>query len=290
MFTGMALVSREDDCAFSHFVSSICADADTLMVMFTFYCDDSGTDPQSRIAVAGAYISTVEQWVGFKRNWEEINQREHFGVFHMAAFVARQEQFALPEWQDEDKRQRTLTALIATINLRIRWGVAVAVEKTAYDEAVPDDLRVRLGANHYTFAIRHCFGAINKWRKKYGYTKPIQYVFDRLPKGKGTLGEIHSLFNTILSGGENGLKEYGVYPDGLSFQDKACVVPLQAADIWAYENFRYARDWYFPGKLEDPRESYLALRNATVETRCHNRKTLAELVKAVRQSDEERGW
>jgi hypothetical protein len=57
--------------------------------MFTLYCDDSGTHAQSDVAIAGCYISTVEQWQEFRRNWDEINAREDFGVFHMADFVAK---------------------------------------------------------------------------------------------------------------------------------------------------------------------------------------------------------
>ena len=253
--------------------------------MFILYCDDSGTDAQSDIAVAGAYVATVEQWTEFRRNWGEVNQRENFGVFHMADFVARQEQFALPEWQDEDKRKRTLRALIGTINVRVRFGIAAAVEKSAYDEVVPDDLRKRLGKNHYTFTIRQCMGVIDKWRQKCGYTDPIQYVFDRLPKGQGRIADINSVFEILVSGGEHAVAHYGVYRDGWSFQDKANVVQLQAADIWAYENFRFMRDWYVPNNKEQPRESYLALREAQVTLRYQNRKTLTDIVQTMRELD-----
>jgi len=54
----------------------------------------------------------VEQWQEFKRNWESINQREKFGTFHMADFVAQREQFAEAEWQDQQKRDRTINALL----------------------------------------------------------------------------------------------------------------------------------------------------------------------------------
>ncbi len=53
------------------------------MPMFTLYCDDSGTHSASDVAIAGCYIATVEQWGELKRNWDEINAREKFGVFHI---------------------------------------------------------------------------------------------------------------------------------------------------------------------------------------------------------------
>jgi Protein of unknown function (DUF3800) len=255
------------------------------VAMFTFYCDDSGTHPESDVAVAGAYIATAEQWAELKRNWDETNRRERFGVFHMADFVARQQQFALPEWKDEGKRERTIGALIGAIKTRVRYGIAGVVEKSAYDELVPADLRKRLGKNHYTFALRQCIAALEKWRRSYGHTDPIQYVFDRLPKGQGRTAEINSVFQIMESGGEDAMARYGLEAGGWSFQDKTDVVQLQAADIWAYENLRYVRDWYLPESEERPRRSYLALRKAPGVVRYHNRRTLTELVQAIRESD-----
>ena len=102
--------------------------------MFTLYCDDSGTHPKSDVAVAACYVSTVEQWTDCKRNWDEANARENFGVFHMADFVAKQKQFSAPEWSDQRKRDRTIQALINIIKTRAHIGFAAVVEKSAYDE------------------------------------------------------------------------------------------------------------------------------------------------------------
>ena len=172
---------------FRHFVLSVNAEAQTLVPMFTLYCDDSGTHAQSDIAVAGCYIATVDQWKEFKRNWEEINAIENFGIFHMADFAGKYQQFAHPEWQDAGKCERTIRALISIINTRVNIGICAAVIKSAYDEIVPPDIRERLGQNHYTFAVRMCIAFIHEWREKYGHTEPVQYVFDRLAKGKGDI-------------------------------------------------------------------------------------------------------
>ena len=132
--------------------------------MFTLYCDDSGTDAGSEVAVAGCYIASVEQWDKFRENWGRANDCEHFGVFHMADFVAKQEQFREPEWQDEKKRDRTIKRLINIIQTRAQFGIACAVVKSAYDEVVTPDLRKRhdklFGKNHYTFVVRHCIAQI----------------------------------------------------------------------------------------------------------------------------------
>jgi len=255
------------------------------MPSFALYCDDSGTHAESDIAIAGCYITTVEQWQEWKRNWDEVNAREKFGVFHMADFVAKKKKFALPEWQDDVKRDRTIKALINVTTTRMRFAIAAAVVKSAYDEIVPADMRPRLGKNHYTFAIRMCVAFIENWREQHGYTEPMQYVFDRLTKGKG---DIDDAFSIAASGGSEAVRRYGIYNDGWSFESKESIIQLQAPDIWAYENYRYSVDRFFPPveKKKPLRESYRILRTKIPsKVRYMNRASLTDLVLKLRQSD-----
>jgi hypothetical protein len=257
--------------------------------MFTLYCDDSGTHAESNIAIAGCYIGTVEQWKQVQRNWNEINEKEKFGVFHMADFVARKQQFASPEWQDQAKRNRTLEKLVNVITTRVEFGIAAAVVKSAYDAIVPEDMRPRLGKNHYTFAIKMCVAFLEKWREECGYTAPMQYVFDRLSKGRG---DINEAFEVVATGGADAIRRYGVYEHGWSFQSKSVVTQLQAADIWAYENYRYAVDRFFPPieQRKDLRESYRILRTQVprVVVRYLNEESLLDLVSRVRAMNDVR--
>ncbi len=256
------------------------------MAMFTLYCDDSGTHAQSDIAVAACYVSTVEQWERFKRSWDEADEKERFGVFHMADFVARKEPFDSPEWAEQAKRDRTMNRLINIIRTRVRIGFAVAVVKSAYDEIIlGSEFKDKFSPNHYAFAFRVCTALVDRWRSKYDHHEPVEYVFDRLTKGKG---EINSLFERLLRGKEDASRRYGVYADCWSFQDKARIVQLQAADIWAWENYRYVKDCFLPKHYEriskTPRLSYLELRRSPVEVRYHLRETLQALVEKVKRS------
>lgn len=81
-------------------------------------------------------MSTVEQWAHSERNWGDADRREHFGVFHMADFVAKQKQFSAPEWTDQQKRDRTIRALVNIVKTRARIGFAAVVVKSAYDEVI----------------------------------------------------------------------------------------------------------------------------------------------------------
>jgi hypothetical protein len=255
--------------------------------MFTLYCDDSGTHPKSDIAVAACHISTVDQWTHFKRNWDEANAREHFGVFHMADFVGKQEQFSAPEWNDQAKRDRTVRALVNLIKTRAQIGFAAVVVKSAFDEVIAGSkLREKYGDNHYAFVVRLCTTLVDRWRQKHKHGAPVQYVFDRLSKGKG---EINALFEMLLKGGEDAMRRYGVYKDCWSFQDKSQVTQLQAADIWAWENYRYMCTHVLGpnnGAKVPIRKSYLALRDSPVQVRYHTRESLQELSRRVDMADD----
>jgi hypothetical protein len=270
---------------FSHFVAAIAAPKHSLMAMFTLYCDDSGTHAQSDVAVAACYIAPVEQWAEFKRNWDEANSREQFGTFHMADFVARKEQFRSPDWNDSVKRDRTIKALINIIRTRIQVGFAAVVVKSAYDEIIRNgEFADKFEKNHYAFAVRLCTVMVDRWRAQHRYTAPIQYVFDRMSKGRA---HIDAIFDTLLLGGDLAFNRYGVFRDCWSFQDKSQLVQLQAADIWAWENYRYMTDCFMPSQggqnPKNPRASYLELRRSPVHTRYHIRHSLEELVRQLRQ-------
>jgi len=260
------------------------------MSMFTLYCDDSGTHPKSDVAVAACYVAPVEQWTHLKRNWDEANHRENFGVFHMADFVAKQQQFSAPEWADQNKRDRTVRALVNLIKTRAQFGFAAVVDKAAYDDViVSGHHQKRFGDNHYAYCIRICTAMVQRWRDKNHYGQPIQWIFDRLSKGKG---DIDAMFNILTTGGDDAMKRYGVYKNCWSFQDKAQVTQLQAADIWAWENYKYAVDNFFPRHndkpFKPPRRSYLELNKSPCMVKYHVRESLNELVKQVDDWQSER--
>jgi hypothetical protein len=269
-------VGRGD--GFEHFTRSIFAQPEDLMAMFALYCDDSGTHSESPVAVAACFVAPVLQWEHFVKDWNAANERENFGVFHMGKFVAHQKQFALPEWQDEPKRDRTIKRLINIINTRRQHGFVAAVEKSAYDSEVPKHLRERfsLGNNHYTFVVRMCLGNVYQWRRKYGYKEPVQFVFDQMTKGSG---EINAIFEHALEEGPEKALLHGISREvGWSFQSKSQVLPLQAADILAWESLHYMQRVFLPEIKEKSRKSYDAITETSTVRGYHNRESLRKLI------------
>lgn len=258
------------------------------MAMFSLYCDDSGTDQNSQWAIAASVIAPVHQWEKFCEEWREIAGDEGFTVFHMSDFVARRPPFDTPAWHDPQKRDRVMRKLIGTIRCRTTCAFVSALEKSAYDTTVPADLKANrhMGNNHYTFAVRMCMGRVIRWRYKFGRTDvPLQYVFDRVSKGKG---EIDAVFNRALSeSAEGSLRDMGLTPAGWSFQDKAQFVPLQAADILAWEALHFMRKASVYRENFIPRRSYVELREIPGMHKYYDAPSLGKLVEHLRTKPDE---
>ncbi len=213
-----------------------------VLVMFTAYFDDSGTDGTCDTAVAACYVSSKRGWDDFVDAWEQAGREEGFDTFHMADFVAPREQGKKPwcDWSDE-KKTRVYNRLARIINDNKRTGIAVAVPKAAYDRT-PERIRRHYGRQHYTFAVRMCMTAIVKWRRRSGITLPLRYVFDwemqRTPKRE----EIQGILDRISGQQDQRVAELlGLEPQGYGFEHKQEFKPLQAADILAWQMRRHMR-------------------------------------------------
>jgi hypothetical protein len=210
---------------------------DWLIAMFEVYFDDSGTHPQSEIAIAACYISTKRLWDEYVNEWNYVLAEEQCGeAFHMTEFVAKPEHGHKPycDW-DNTKKDRVYARLAKIINDNKRVGIASAVPKKAYD-AVPERIRNYHGHEHYTFAVRMCLMRIAEWREKCGITLPMQYVFSWEMGRKRK--EIESIWENMH---ESWQKRFGIEPDGISFQHHEHFKPLQAADILAWQMNNHMR-------------------------------------------------
>jgi hypothetical protein len=253
------------------------------MAMYTLYCDDSGTHEQSEVVVAACLISTIDRWDNFLSEWCKASRDEEFGVFHMADFEGNHPPFGASEWRDTIKRKRTLERLISIIRDSVMMGYAVGIVKKDYDAVVSKTIRDKfgLGKNHYTFAVRSMIGRIHKWRAENHITQPMNYVFDRMSKGKG---EIIKQFDTPIRHPEHGLRDFGMFNGCYSFADKAYIVPLQGADICAWEALRYMTNVAMrpPEKRQSVRDSYSRLYQPPIRVQWHNKDSLGQMVKTVK--------
>lgn len=231
---------RVDYCAYSHFSAMLDrTGVDWWLFVFEFemYCDDSGTDGDSPIAVAACYVSSKSQWDEFVRNWDEVLRDEGFECMHMAEFVAKPAAGHKPfcDW-DNTKKDRVYGKLASIINTRVRKGFGIAIPKDAFDKAASKHFREHYANDHYTYAVHCCIGLIADWRAQYGVTPPVQFIFDQ----GSPRAQIEAVWS-ILSDHPGASAKYGLVPNGYGFQDKKLFKPLQAADILAWQIRNHTR-------------------------------------------------
>jgi len=125
-------------------------------------------------------------------------------------------------------------------------------------------------------------GKIVRWRR-HDYHGPIQYVFDRMTKGAE---ENNSVFEMVLKeGAKKALDGQGIYRDGWLFQNKAEVLPLQAADFLAWEALHYMLKVYLPDAKERERRSYRELNEVPMDAGFHNRETQRDWLAHVKERE-----
>jgi len=195
-----------------------------VMAHFAAYFDESGTHGSPILTLAG-YIATVEQWAHFAREWDEILKQESLTHFHMSKFEARQGEFR--GW-DNDRRLGVQKRLIGIIKRRVNIGIFCAVNLAAYDEMVTEWRRKPFGSP-YNFCVKMCLSIISFWAQEYEREEPIAYVIEH---GAGYNHEIDKSFSAVFAREE--MRKF-FRLGSLTFADKKQALPLQAADLLAYE-------------------------------------------------------
>jgi len=207
--------------------------------MFTVYLDDSGTDPNQPVAIATAFVVPVNQIPRLESEWNTLKKKEAFGSLHFSEMIAKNRKTEYADWDNAKQAQVARRVWEISRKYGNAYGaVSFAVNKSDYDEVVPQQLREATG-NHYTWAIRHVVTFLDNWRRAAKVQTSLEYVFDWMghrkdPRRKeieDVMCQAESLAN--LGGKE---KEYTNY----SFQHREDVPGLQCVDGLGWVCYRHA--------------------------------------------------
>ena len=201
-----------------------------MMAMLAAYFDESGTHSKSPIIAIAGYISNDEQWAKFNEEWQTLLDRYSLEYFHMNQFENRQGQF---RGMSEHERHALLDSLITFIGIRARSGIAAAFDLSAYNELVAEGYEEIIGPP-YALCASLCIVGTQRWAVKHSYQEPIAFLFER---GARHSGLFHKAYNKAL---KNSKISANYRLGTLAFPDKREALPLQAADILAYEVWKYA--------------------------------------------------
>ena len=117
------------------------------------------------------------------------------------------------------------------------YSNGAAISRKDWDELVLGNLRTALG-DAEGYSLRIAFVRAIKWAREVACQNELAFVFDRRPEREHEGKRIFELFERFSK-----LEAIGPAPVSITFSDSHRVLPLQAADLLAWEQYRYAVDY-----------------------------------------------
>ncbi len=208
--------------------------------MITAYFDDSGTHLDSDVVLLAGIFGRENQWTLFEKKWrarldEAVPGKAPIRRFHRYDCHHSISEFAGWSRTETDFFAKELGDIIFDCMLS---GCAVAVSRKDWDRLVTGDLR-RATGDPEGGCVRNCFHLTLDWARTVALSQNIAFVFEDRPERKAEYSAIYQIYSDYK---QAKLLEV---PDlvSLTFADAAKVLPLQAADLIAWE--MYQDELYF---------------------------------------------
>jgi len=199
-----------------------------ILVPVEFYFDESGTDAKGPAFVVAGYVATTAQWLAFEERWRKTLKDFNVQTFHMHDLEQRCVEFS--GWNAETCIALQ-SRLIEIINQTVMVGLACGISLADYRAAAPPELHadIRFG---YLLCFYECLMGIHHYMEGHDSVEPIKLLFDQQAEYSPMMTKVYTRLRRHLG-----------YPDWMvaeiGFADRRQRVPLQAADLFAYEMFKH---------------------------------------------------
>lgn len=198
--------------------------------MIAAYFDESGTHHSSPVFVVAGLVSTPASWECLTKDWQQALSDEGVEEFHASEFATGYGKYGEDAGWGKDRRNdfyKRMTGIAA------RWATGrtwTAVLMNDYRQVLKEGLPYALGA-------MGCASRICHYSKGLGGKPLVPYVFEQ---GGKDSGEILNEFAKLRVHERSNLYRMGL----LSVGPRRDFLPLQAADLHAYEIYKYFADQF----------------------------------------------
>ena len=220
---------------------TVLSDQDGIVAVIRSFMDESGIHDGSPVVTVGTYFGRPSQWKAFTKEWN--HRKRPINVFHAADCANLEGEFE--GWTEPD-RDKFVANLLPALAMFDTAGLVVGIHLKALESALENrpDLKEIFG-EPYTCCFHWAVQEIANFALKYGHLERIGFIHewnDFRGQAQGSFDYIRDTRPTLID------------KLSLSFGTKSQYVPLQAADVLAYEGNKRIRNIH--GK---PRRSWLAL-------------------------------
>jgi hypothetical protein len=224
-----------------------------VMVEFTAFFDESGTHDSAPILCMGGLVLENEAAKQLSVRWKEMLDGYGLPFFRMAACAHGAKPF---DRLDKDQRIAVETEAISIIRSAIKFGFAVSVYPSQFDKTVPHSPEI---GSPYSLCAHTCLTAVRGWANRFNIEGKISYVFEA---GHRSQAEANGIMIRLFK--KPNLRAEHRYA-GHSFADKSVVLPLQAADIIAWQWFTENKR-QLEGIRPNPRGDFVELMRKPIES------------------------
>jgi len=206
--------------------------------------------------VVAGFVSTVEQWALWEKDWKAVLDEFHVRYFHMREFNSYNGEFTDSKWREELHRRYFVASLAATIK---NWAVASIADYM--DHQIYRDANKLCETdkifNPYVECGRNCALHTQDFiRNKVKSDLPISYVFERGDEGVGMLMDFMERCNLPCPT----FKRPRVNPQNPDLdREDPPMIQLQAADLLAWEIRRWKNDYRNGAKMRQSMKAFCGL-------------------------------
>lgn len=196
--------------------------------MLKAFIDDSGSGGDSPWYVLAGYLGTAEAWDAFEGRWRRVLD----GPPKLDYFKASEAESLRSDGQwagiSKDKRNARVDAFIGVIQEFATRAIHVRMMQQDYNDVIQPYIPKKWD-NPYFFLFIGFIAACTSVEKYAGDGHPIEFVFDSADE-KRIQKPSFQLYDQCVT-----LPQFGARVDNIHYENEKEFVPLQAADLLAWQ-------------------------------------------------------
>ena len=201
------------------------------LAVFEAYFDESGdpADPKVEVFTLAWLVAPAEDWKKFTETWNRLLRRHKVSMMHMTDF--EHSIGDLKGW-DKTKKDSFAAQLAGVLKTTFKLGTSHSMSVEIWNKVIAPSMETpyKKKRGPYIFLLQSCLEQLVEYGKDLPSGERIACIFDEnklvsdAAKGHYTLLKEVRGWNNIL--------------EGSVFESKRNFIPLQAADILAYEGYK----------------------------------------------------
>lgn len=197
--------------------------------MLAGYFDESGIAANDRVVVVGGLVADTVLWSRIEQRWRAKLEEFGLSMYHAVDCEQRLDEFERYERGVRDALTNYFSALASELQAQ---AFGSAVSRAAWSSFASSELKARCAGNPYFMALELTFQQISSWSRQYVHAQPVAIVLARQDEYGAQAADIH--------------ERYSNFPErfpglgSLSVSDPRTCFELQVADLFAYEQQRFA--------------------------------------------------